>query len=268
MNEPAKTLPATVAELEMVKLTLDGKTVNVPKEAVDILEAKDQELKAGFNRKLEEEHTANANTLAEEKAKVQSDLEYDLNWYSTHPDEADWGGYKPKTMGGDGSFDKPQGVQSVELVQKPAQNPFETNPDYDKLTKELAEVKTTMSENKEQREAKDFQDVITARDEILSRCKNVNEKVASSLLNTFRATNNRHPTKPEIISIIKEEDNRVATIAEKQAEAMFNAKINPTSAMPQAGGQSPVPEGTELPQNFDDIEKLVKIAHDINTTVG
>jgi len=264
MNEPEKDVATKAADLEMVEVTLDGKTVSVSKEAVDILNAKEHDI-VSRNDKILAEKRQELDTFRE---KVQNDLDTDLNFYEDHPDEADWLYYKSLSKGGDGSCNIPEGAQTVDTVQKPAQNAFETNPDIDAMKKEIDSVKTTMAENAKQREDAARQSVITARDEILPHCVYVDEEIATSLLSSFFTKNQRHATKPEIASIIKGVEGKMATIADKKAEAIVNAKFNPQSSMPQPGGQSPLPEGTEIPKNFDDMDALIKIAHDMNTTVG
>ena len=257
MEEPTEVIEdmSSDSRPEMVEITLDSHTVTVSKEAADILKKKEHDLTSRNERILMEEREK----ISQEKAKVQDDLQDDLEWYASHPDKEDWLLYKAKSVGGDGSFTG-QTLRTQSMTQG-TKAPFESDPQIDKITKEIEVLKRSMADNAELTEQRARQEVVTTRNELLPKCFYVKDELATSLLIAFYHTNGRHPTKTEATNLIMKEEHRLAGIIDKKAEAMANAKLKPISAMPESGGLPPLPEGVELP-DFDDRDGWARLAHD------
>ncbi len=238
-------------QTEMETITLNNRTITVPKSAVEILKDAESNMTRGFQDKL-----------TKEREKIDQDRAEDVEFYRTH-DQSIWNSYDPKIYGGKGFT----GDESLLTTKKnePVITPTNGKPNISfgedarlkQLEREFAEQKKTIEYLQKSEMNRCETQVKQDRDNLLTKYPYTDIISVNESLRNFWVNNQRHPLKTEIESIMKRNNDFVAVKVATAKQEM----IPKQTATPSASGTSPLSKKDKLPK-FEDVDGWVKLAHE------
>ena len=241
-----------VNQTEMETITLNNRTITVPKDAVPILKDAESNLMQGYQDKL-----------TNERENIKKALDEDTTWYSTHPESA-WPNYDPKVHGGKGftgdesllTAKKNEPVTASIVNNKPSIS-FGDDMRLKQLERELEEQKRTIEYLQSSDMKRGADQVKQERDDLLRRYPYADMETVNESLENFWIKNQRHPLKNEIETIVKKKNDFVAVRVATAKQEM----IPKLTATPSVSGTSPLSKKDKLPP-LEDIGSWTKLARE------
>ena len=236
----------------METITLNNRTITVPKAAVGILKDAESNLMSGYQA-----------ILAKEREKIDNDLAEDTKWYSTHP-QPSWVSYDPKVHGGKGftgdvsqlTTKRSEPVTTPETNDKPTVS-FGEDMRVRQLERELGETKKAIEELQMSDIKRGAEQVKKDRDDLMRKYPYADPESVTHSLRNFWTDNQRHPQLNEIESIVKRNNDFVAVKVANAKQEM----IPKQTATPSVSGTSPLSVKAKLPK-LDDFEGWQKLARE------
>lgn len=255
--------PVSTPEPELVDVTINNVTVKVPKEKAEEVKNFEHNLSSGLRTKYEQQVEELKRTKSEQEQAIESErqrvataLRDDMNWLSTHPQEA-WAGYNLKVQGGDGSYVgdpealvDPTGTAIASSTTKPLKN----DPVLDKLNevnKKLQEFDNKLIAQ-DSRAAVDYMKTQTQ----LEQYNYADTNAVSNRMWTYFLENGKVAPIEKINEYLEQSHKHVVSIRQRE-DAVTKDKnapvINVTGAPPNLEQFGPRPKMT-----FNNVGELVK----------
>ena len=237
------------SQTEMETITLNNRTITVPKAAAAILKEAESNLMSGYQ-----------SVLAKEREKTKQMLAEDTEWYSTHSQEV-WAKYDPKVHGGKGFTGDESQLTARKTETAPVTNGTKPNVSFGddmrvrQLERELEETKKNVEYLQQSDMERGQQQVVKDRDDLLRRYPYADTDAVNESLRLFYGNNQRHPLLFEIEAIVKKRNDFVAVKVANARQGM----IPKQTATPPVRGTSPLPRKDKLPA-LEDVDGWVKLA--------